>query len=51
MTTDSPWTVGNVTTRMSIGLPSTLQPDATILRRRRWEMSSLRMILIADRPG
>ncbi len=57
MTTDSPWTVGSVTTRMSIGLPSTLRPTRPSCGSRRSEMSSSHMILMREttpgtiRPG
>ena len=52
MTTDSPWTVGSVTTRTSIGLPLTVRPSRPSWGSRRSEMSSSHMILMRETtPG
>jgi len=48
MTTDSPWTVGRVTTRMSTARPSTAIPTRPSWASRRSEMSSSAMILARE---
>ena len=52
ITTDSPWTMGSVTTRMSICRPSTMRPRRPSCGRRLSAMSRSAMILMRDTtPG